>query len=290
VGSRPRFFKNNIIYSRGAPFISTDPNLTLDNNLYWVTSGTPRWDHGDGSWSSLSSFQSETGQEAQGLYEDPLLAERPFEGRFTISFKLRFNSPAIDHGALISSTSGRDFFGVISPQGVNVDIGASEYEMAPNLIVNSSFEADLAGTQTPSGWSTWSRAGQDYADYTEAYGDAHSGNFHGTHWAASSFYDVFTYQVVPDLAAETYQLSAWVKSSGGQSVVWMEVNAYGGDKRTVSIPASPTWTRVIVSDIAVTAGQARIGFYSIATAGQWLYFDDVSFTRQSDGDPPPHHH
>jgi hypothetical protein len=70
----------------------------------------------------------------------------------------------------------------------------------------------------------------------------------------------------------------------------MEVNAYGGAKRTVSISASPTWTRVILSDIPVTAGQARIGFYSIATAGQWLHFDDVSFARQADGDPLRHQH
>jgi hypothetical protein len=282
VGDRPRFFKNNIIYSPGAPFISTDANLTLDNNLYWVLSGAPQWDHGSGSWSSFSSFQSETGQEAQGLYEDPMLAEPtyPFDGRVTTGFKLRFNSPAIDRGALISSMSGRDFFGVALPQGTNVDIGASEYEVAPNLVTNPSFEADLTGTQTPYGWSTWSLAGDDYADYTEASGGARSGSFHGTHWVESSAYDVFTYQVLPELTSGTYQLTAWVKSSGGQSVAWMEVNEYGGVKRTVSIPASSTWMKVSLTDIAVTAGQARIGFYSIADAGQWLYFDDVSFTSQ----------
>jgi len=69
------------------------------------------------------------------------------------------------------------------------------------------------------------------------------------------------------LAAGSYQLTAWVKSSGGQSVASMEVNAYGGAKRTVTIPARSTWTRVTVSDIAVTAGQARVGFYSIAEGG-----------------------
>jgi len=293
-GTRPRFFRNNIIYSTGAPFITTDANLTLDNNLYWTTSGAPQWHHGSGTWTSLASFQSETGQEAQGLYADPLLAAAtdPFDGRSITGFKLRSDSPAIDRGAVINSMAGRDFFGVTVPQGLNVDIGASEYASSGglNLIVNPGFETDLAGTQTPSGWSTWSLAGDDYADYTDASGGAHSGTFHGTHWVESSSYDVFTYQVVPDLAPGTYQLSAWVKSSGGQSVAWMEVNAYGGAKRPVSISASPTWTRVILSDIAVTAGQARIGFYSIATAGQWLHFDDVSFARQADGDPLRHQH
>jgi hypothetical protein len=37
---------------------------------------------------------------------------------------------------------------------------------------------------------------------------------------------------------------------------------------------------VVLSDIVVTAGQARIGFYSVASAGQQIHFDDVSFSRQ----------
>jgi len=153
-----------------------------------------------------------------------------------------------------------------------------------NLIVNPGFELDLGTTQTPYGWRTWSRAGQDYADYTQAYADGDPRGYYGAHGVPHSddvftSYDVFTYQVVTGLPAETYRLTAWVKASGGQSVAWMEVNAYGGAKRTVAIPATSTWTMVTLSDIAVTAGEARVGFYSIAEAGQWLAFDDVSFTR-----------
>ena len=278
--TRPCFFKNNIIYSTGAPFMSADGNLTVDNNLYWALSA-PRWDYANGSWTSFSSFQAETGQEAQGLFADPLLADvtYPFVRPSMTAFRLLPTSPAIDRGAVIASMPRSDVFGVALPQGVNVDIGASEYEFAPNLIVNPSFEMDLAGLQAPYGWSSWSLAGDYSADYTDTTGGAHSGSFHGTQWLESSSYDVFTYQVVPDLTLDTYQLTAWVKSSGGQSVAWMEVNAYGGVKRTVPIPASATWTRVVLSDIIVTAGQARIGFYSIAAAGQWIYFDDVSFSK-----------
>ena len=132
VGIRPRFFKNNIIYSSNTPFISTDANLVLDNNLYWINNGVPRWDFGTGSWNSLASFQSGTGQEKQGLFADPLLAAQtsPFESLSLSGFKLLPNSPAIDRGALISATEGRDFFGVTVPQGARVDIGASEYEAA----------------------------------------------------------------------------------------------------------------------------------------------------------------
>jgi len=67
----------------------------------------------------------------------------------------------------------------------------------------------------------------------------------------------------------------------------MEVNAYGGVKRTVPIPASEVWTRVVLSDIVVSAGEARVGFYSVATAGQQIHFDDVSFSRQLPALSPP---
>jgi hypothetical protein len=49
-----------------------------------------------------------------------------FESLSLSGFKLLPNSPAIDRGALISATGGRDFFGVTVPQGARVDIGASE--------------------------------------------------------------------------------------------------------------------------------------------------------------------
>ncbi len=278
VGAGSHFFKNNIIVSSSGAFVSTDDNLTLDHNLYWARDDAPVWEYRSGSWDSFTSFQSSALQEAHGLYADPLLnnsgglLDRPL----TV-FTLRPDSPAIDRGATIGAMTGRDFFGVVTPQGTAVDIGASEHEAVMNLIVNPGFELDLATTQTPYGWSTWSRAGQDYADYTQAYADGDPRSYYGAHGVLHS-YDVFTYQVVTGLPTGNYQLTAWVKSSGGQSVAWMEVNAYGGAKRTVAIPATSTWTMVTLPDVAVTAGEARVGFYSIAEAGQWLAFDDVSFT------------
>ena len=92
----------------------------------------PRWDFGTRSWNSLASFQSGTGQEKQGLFTDPLLAGQTssFESLSVSGFTLLQTSPAIDRGALISATEGRDFFGVTVPQGARVDIGASEYKAA----------------------------------------------------------------------------------------------------------------------------------------------------------------
>ncbi|RZK29940.1 MAG: hypothetical protein EOO63_07935, partial [Hymenobacter sp.] len=51
------------------------------------------------------------------------------------------------------------------------------------LVVNPGFELDGAAVDTPTGWSTWVGNGSSAsADYTEAYGGAHSGTYHGTHW------------------------------------------------------------------------------------------------------------
>ncbi|WP_233636145.1 right-handed parallel beta-helix repeat-containing protein, partial [Hymenobacter setariae] len=81
-------------------------------------------------------------------------------------------------------------------------------------IVNPSFEQDGAEVDAPTGWLTSVGNGSPTSvDYTEAYGGAHSGTYHGTHWRNSGAYEVYTYQTVTGLANGTYSLSAWVKSS-----------------------------------------------------------------------------
>jgi hypothetical protein len=40
---------------------------------------------------------------------------------------------------------------------------------------------------------------------------------------------------------------------------------------------------VSVAGIVVSNGQCEVGFYSQATGGQWLYFDDVELVAQSNG-------
>ena len=146
-----------------------------------------------------------------------------------------------------------------------------------NLVANPGFEADGAATGTPAGWQKALGPGtNDYASYTEAYGGAHAGAYHGTHYSPAA-YETYTYQVVTGLAAGTYTFSAWVKSSGGQAAAQLRASNYGGPTVAADVAAIPDWkwTLVSVPDIAVGNGQCEIGFYSQAGAGQWLYFDDV---------------
>ncbi|RZL14765.1 MAG: T9SS type A sorting domain-containing protein, partial [Hymenobacter sp.] len=156
--------------------------------------------------------------------------------------------------------------------------------VAANTVLNASFDDDLAAVQSPRKWATqtWGNT-QAYASYTEAYTGAHSGTYHGTHYRPEA-YEVYTYQTVANLPNGTYQLNAWIKSSGGQPQVQLRAQNYGGALRSTTIAASPgTWVQVSVAGIAVSNGQCEVGFYSQAAGGQWLYFDDVELVAQSNG-------
>lgn len=143
-----------------------------------------------------------------------------------------------------------------------------------NLITNPSFQAEGA-TSTPSGWET---GGDADADYTETFG-ARDGSLHGTHYRSSA-YAVYTSQLKTGLADGLYTVRAWVKGGGGNSqTAQLEVKDFGGTQ--VNLPVnSADWTRIERRDINVTNGQARVGFYSVASGGQGMYFDDVEFFKQ----------
>src|SRR5437764_10831 len=59
----------------------------------------------------------------------------------------------------------------------------------------------------------------------------------------------------------------------------MEAKDYGGAKLTVNVPATQTWTRIVIPGIQIANGQCTVGFYSRAAANQWMWFDDVQLVR-----------
>ncbi len=164
-------------------------------------------------------------------------------------------------------------------QWINADL----VEFVPaggNLVSNPSFEVDNTFTQTPTGWST---AGTDSdADYAEGSSNSRTGNYRGTHWKGSA-YRVYTYQTVTGLSNGSYTAKAWVRSGGGQSTAIFVAQNYGGNQRTVNIPATSTWTQVSIPNIQVTNGKCELAFYSVAGAGQWINFDDVQLVPSGAG-------
>jgi arabinogalactan endo-1,4-beta-galactosidase len=147
---------------------------------------------------------------------------------------------------------------------------------AGNYVSNPGFEADGTGTSSPAGWNTWNQSGS--SSYTVTTGGAHTGTYYAIHWNASA-YSCSTYQqtYVPN---GTYTLTAWVKSSGGQSTAQMYTKGYGGNEMDYSIKNSiSSWTQITISNINVTCNWIEFGFYSNANANNWIYFDDVSLIK-----------
>jgi len=153
-----------------------------------------------------------------------------------------------------------------------------------NLIANPSFDAENYDTKTPTGWNVWEgdASGTSVAprsSYTEAYGGSNSGSRHGTHYNSAA-YQVYTYQTKTGLTNGKYTLRAYARRSGNQTYCYLEVAGCGSAKKTVNIPASSTYQLIEIKDIDVTSGTCTIGFWTVARAGEFSYFDDVSFFKQ----------
>ncbi|OXM16394.1 family 16 glycosylhydrolase [Paenibacillus herberti] len=148
-------------------------------------------------------------------------------------------------------------------------------------------EMEYTAKETARGYTdqdtpSWIEIGDKTASFMTTT-DAHNG-LRALKHASSSNYQVTTKQHLNGLASGDYQLSAWVKSSGGQTQARMGVSNYGGTEMYVDIPASSTWTKVTLNNIPVTSGQATIALTSNADSTEWMLIDDVSF---HDTTPPP---
>jgi hypothetical protein len=123
-------FKNNIIYSAAPSLLSLwKVGMTLDYNLWWYTgTGNPSFSWVGTNYTSLSAFKTGSGQEAHGIYANPLLNDPTYHsnGFPTTSFTTQTGSPAINAGTNVGSMGSHDFFGNAIPVGA-YDIGAYEH-------------------------------------------------------------------------------------------------------------------------------------------------------------------
>jgi hypothetical protein len=181
----------------------------------------------------------------------------------------------------INVTAGRATIGFSSrsPGGRWLRFDDVELVKEPDLLQNASFQLDGPNTQEISGWKTWPGADGTGADADRVERGGHGGDYRAGHFKATD-YQVGTYQTVTGLVNGRYTLSAWVRSSGGQEAAYLEVKDFGAPVRRVDIPGTNNWVQIVVRDIAVTNGQATVGFYSFSPGEKWLRFDDVEFYRQ----------
>ena len=137
-----------------------------------------------------------------------------------------------------------------------------------NYLLNAGFE-----TGNANGWNLWvgSGPGASFVEKPKA-GVAHSGDYQYTQWSAYN-YQLTLSQTVTNVPSGAHAVSAWVRSSGGQSACRMEVTV-GGVKTVVPITAASAWTQ-ISTPATVSDGSLTVGFYSNASPNQWINVDDV---------------
>lgn len=147
-------------------------------------------------------------------------------------------------------------------------------------VANPGFEAS-GPTANPPGWN---ESGQVSASYTEPGG--RSGGNRLAHWAQSG-YQVETFQFLSNVPNGSYTLRVWVRSSGGQNAAYVALRNCGGAQPRTDIPQTSTtvWQELSLS-VTVTAGSCAIVFHSDANPGNWINFDDVSFTGGGGGPGP----
>jgi len=140
-----------------------------------------------------------------------------------------------------------------------------------NYLQNPGFE-----TGNLNGWTQQvsSNAGAVFASNNT--GEAHAGSWGCDNWSSSPYEDTL-YQGV-NVPNGSHTISAWVKSSGGQTTCQMIVKKYNGSNSSgatiVDIPASSTWKQISTT-VNVSSGKVEVSFYSNAVANQWINLDDV---------------
>jgi hypothetical protein len=127
--NRNTSIKSNIItQGSGAAICASDwGSISEDsNNLLYRTSGTNVYTQGSGCSSdqSLSSYQSSTGRGQNNLVANPNFKSGS-------DFSLASNSPAIDTGVTVGTTS--DIVGNSRPANVTYDMGAYEFGGTPTV-------------------------------------------------------------------------------------------------------------------------------------------------------------
>lgn len=281
-GSAARFFKNNLVVTTVDKLVWSETNLALDNNLYWYTAGlNPWWGYGNGWWDTLAGYSAGSGQDARGVYANPLLNDPTSHGigKPTTQFTLQSASPALNKGADVGGMGSQDFYGNAIPNGA-YDIGAHESvgTVAVNLLNNPGFESDLTG------WTQWWDSGVNASSvaYISSQG-AHTGAKRLTHWANPAAFKQYTAQTSSNLIAGTYTLKVWVQTNGGLTKIsFGGKNCNGTGTQEALIPTTPNlaWTDYSTS-ITVTGSTCEVNVWSESTGGAERYtnFDNLGFTR-----------
>jgi len=138
-----------------------------------------------------------------------------------------------------------------------------------SMAANYGFEESGSGIP---GWNVLALTGNDNIATVENNGYDGSSSYMKLH--SDSEYRGYVYQRINGLQDGMYDISAMVRSSGGQSECFF--TAFSGNYKSVKveIPASSAWKKVTLS-VQVINGKCEIGFFTTSSAKKWLAVDDV---------------
>jgi beta-glucanase (GH16 family) len=138
-----------------------------------------------------------------------------------------------------------------------------------NYVGNASFE--LNNSTEALGWIK-----QGSTSSGKVVAGGRSGEYALEH-SGNQAYQATTKQRLSHLPQGTYQVSAWVRSSGGQTDAKLLVSQYGGEAIEVVLEPSSDWQQVVIDQVEVTANYMEIAIVSASngTIPVWLQVDDV---------------
>lgn len=76
-----------------------------------------------------------------------------------------------------------------------------------------------------------------------------------------------------------YELTAMVRSTGGQKEAKLIASGFGGANMSVQIPKSDTWTLIKLSKVKVINNKITISISAEGEANQWLEIDDINLMK-----------
>lgn len=175
----------------------------------------------------------------------------------------------------ISFEGTKPIFHSLSQWNIDAAKGTWSIGSGNNYVLNPNFEADRVSVTTITGWINNGTA-------TSNGSSSHDpGRFALAHTGTTP-YITSTYQNI-SLPNDTFRLTAWVKSSGGQNDAKIYVKNYGGNELSYSIKKSiNNWTQIFIPKIIVTNGSIQVGVYSNANGGNWLNVDDYNLVLESE--------
>lgn len=168
-------------------------------------------------------------------------------------------------------------FNSLSEWDFNAQTGEWSVGAGNNYCLNPTFEADRVSQTTLAGWKASGTGNSNKKG-------GHTGNWCAQQYNASAYKATLTQDLnVPN---GTYDLKAWVKSTGVQKSAMIYTRNSSGDKVVNVNSKMNNWTQVAINNITVTDGKIQIGIYSDANAGNWLMVDDFTLIRSDASSEP----